>query len=74
MSHWATILTVLLMASIVFGFAMLCMGVGVLFKRRALRGHCGGGDHPVAANGEFLRCDACPNSDDPNAGPCEDAT
>ena len=71
MNQWATILTILLIAIVIFGIAMLCLGLGVLFKRRALRGHCGGGDHPPGHNGEPLRCDACPNTDDPNAGPCE---
>jgi len=68
MSQWATILTVLFIAMILFGLAMVGLGLGVIFKRRALRGHCGGGTPPIGPNGEILRCDTCPNGDDPNAG------
>lgn len=38
---------------------MLIMAVGLLFKYPCLRGSCGGPD-VVGADGESLRCAACP--------------
>jgi hypothetical protein len=72
MNEWPTILTIVGIAVIFFALAMLGLGIGVIFNRKALRGSCGGsGKHRMDPNGKELRCDACPNSDDPNAGPCE---
>lgn len=46
--------------TVAFGFAMAAMAVGVMFKRKCLRGSCGG---PVArdASGEVISCHDCPN-------------
>ena len=38
---------------------MLIMAVGLLFRYPCLRGSCGGPD-VVDADGESLRCEACP--------------
>lgn len=48
------LLTVAVIAAI-----MLAMGVGLLFRYPCLRGSCGGED-PLDANSESLRCAACP--------------
>ena len=48
----------LLTAGMIAG-VMLIMAVGLLFKYPCLRGSCGGPD-VVDADGESLRCDACP--------------
>ena len=48
----------LLTAGLIAG-AMLIMAVGLLFKYPCLRGSCGGPD-VVGADGESLRCAACP--------------
>lgn len=48
------LLTVAVIAAI-----MLAMAVGLLFRYPCLRGSCGGED-PLDANGESLRCAACP--------------
>ena len=48
----------LLTAGLIAG-VMLIMAVGLLFKYPCLRGSCGGPD-VVDADGESLRCDACP--------------
>ena len=42
--------------------AMLIMAVGVIFKRRQLRGSCGG--ILYGTDGEPLNCDACPYRDE----------
>lgn len=43
----------------VVGLCMAAMAVGVLFSDRCLRGSCGGKD-VVGADGDSLRCEACP--------------
>ena len=48
-------------------FAMAIMAIGLLSKNRCLRGSCGGPD-VLDAQGESLRCGACPRRDDPEAG------
>ena len=53
-----TFTTVLLAAGFV-GLTMAIMAVGLLSKRRCLRGSCGGPD-VLDARGESLRCGACP--------------
>ncbi len=50
----------LALTTAVVGVAMLAMAVGAVFKRKCLRGSCGG---PVLrdANGEVISCRDCPN-------------
>ena len=50
---------VFLLTVIVMAIAMLVMAVGVLFRYPCLRGSCGGSD-VLDADGESLRCTACP--------------
>ncbi|MDP7638451.1 MAG: hypothetical protein QGG73_01865 [Candidatus Hydrogenedentes bacterium] len=42
-----------------FGFVVLIMAVGVIFKGHCIRGSCGGEDI-IDANGDLLNCDTCP--------------
>lgn len=51
----------ILLASGLFGLAMLGMGVGVLLSNRELRGSCGGPE-VVTADGDSLSCGACPRN------------
>ena len=51
---------VFLLTVIVMAVAMLIMAVGVLFRYPCLRGSCGGADL-LDADGESLRCAACPH-------------
>ena len=53
-------MTLMLLTLGFFGFAMLIMAVGVIFKRPCLRGSCGGSEALTAA-GESLSCSTCPN-------------
>ena len=52
-------MTTLLLTLAFFGFAVLIMAVGVIFKRPCLRGSCGGADVLDSA-GEPLSCATCP--------------
>lgn len=49
----------LLITCAAFGFIMLIMAVGVIFKGRCLRGSCGG-QAVFDADGEMLNCAHCP--------------
>ena len=51
---------VFLLSVIVIAVAMLIMAVGVLFRYPCLRGSCGGPDL-ADAEGQSLRCAACPH-------------
>lgn len=52
-------LTTITLAAGVIGVAMAIMAIGLLSKRRCLRGSCGGSE-VLDAEGESLRCGACP--------------
>ncbi len=52
-------MTVVLLAAGFIGIAMAIMAIGLLSKNRCLRGSCGGPD-VLDAQGESLRCGACP--------------
>ncbi len=56
-------MTVVLLAIAFFGIAMAIMAIGLLSKNRCLRGSCGGPD-VLDAQGESLRCGACPRRDE----------
>ena len=47
-------------AIVVFAVGMLAMAVGAIFKRKCLRGSCGGPE-VRDANGEVIACADCPN-------------
>lgn len=49
-----------------FAIAMAIMAVGLISKNRCLRGSCGGPE-VRDAQGESLRCDACPKHEDDGA-------
>ena len=53
-------MTTLLLTLGFFGFAVLIMAVGVIFKRPCLRGSCGGPEVRLA-NGDKVSCATCPN-------------
>jgi hypothetical protein len=48
------------------GIAVLAMAVGPIFKRKCLRGSCGG-PAILDANGEPITCNDCPNRSKPLA-------
>lgn len=48
------------LTTLVFGGAMLAMAIGPMFKRKCLRGSCGG-PSMRDANGEVISCHDCPN-------------
>ena len=56
-------MSVVLLAIGFFGIAMAIMAIGLLSKNRCLRGSCGGPD-VLDAQGESLRCGACPRRDE----------
>ena len=56
-------MTVVLLAIAFVGIAMGIMAIGLLSKNRCLRGSCGGPD-VLDAQGESLRCGACPRRDE----------
>ncbi len=56
-------LTTFLLALGAVAIAMAIMAVGLLSRNRCLRGSCGGPD-VLDANGESLRCGACPRNDE----------
>lgn len=56
-------MTVVLLAAAFIGSAMAIMAIGLLSKNRCLRGSCGGPD-VLDAQGESLRCGACPRRDE----------
>ncbi|MDE0620869.1 MAG: hypothetical protein OXH83_04270 [Bryobacterales bacterium] len=56
-------MSVVLLAIGFFGIAMAIMAIGLLSKNRCLRGSCGGPD-VLDAEGESLRCGACPRRDE----------
>lgn len=63
-----SLLLLFIVTVLALGAAMLVMAVGVIFKRKCLRGSCGG----VAvrdANGEAITCDDCPNRGTPGKSP-----
>ena len=53
-------LGVLTLTIFVIGVLMAAMAIGVIFRRKSLRGSCGGAD-VVDCDGESLACGACPN-------------
>ena len=55
-------MSTLLLAVALIGLAMAGMAVGLLSKNRCLRGSCGGPD-VLDAQGESLRCGACPRNE-----------
>lgn len=59
-------LTTFLLALGAVAVAMGIMAVGLLSRNRCLRGSCGGPD-VLDANGESLRCGACPRNDEAGA-------
>ena len=59
-------MSVVLLAIGFFGIAMAIMAIGLLSKNRCLRGSCGGPD-VLDAQGESLRCGACPRRDEQGA-------
>lgn len=65
-------MSVVLLAIGFFGIAMAIMAIGLLSKNRCLRGSCGGPD-VLDAEGESLRCGACPRRDE-QAAPAGDQT
>lgn len=46
--------------TLLIGIAIAAMALGVMFKRRCLRGACGGGQLP-GPDGEPISCERCPN-------------
>lgn len=56
-------LTTFLLALGLIVVAVAIMSVGLLSKNRCLRGSCGGPD-VLDAQGESLRCGACPRNDE----------
>ncbi len=52
-------ITTVLLAAGFIGLTMGIMAIGLLSKKRCLRGSCGGPD-VLDARGESLRCGACP--------------
>ena len=52
-------MTTVLLAGGFMAFAMAIMAVGLMSRNRCLRGSCGGPD-VLDADGESLRCGACP--------------
>lgn len=56
-------MTVVLLAIAFVGVAMGIMAIGLLSKNRCLRGSCGGPD-VLDAQGDSLRCGACPRRDE----------
>ena len=58
MEHGTLMGLFLLTVGLIAG-VMLIMAVGLLFRYPCLRGSCGGAD-VVGADGESLRCAACP--------------
>ncbi len=56
-------MSVVLLAIGFVGIAMAIMAIGLLSKNRCLRGSCGGPD-VLDAQGESLRCGACPRRDE----------
>ena len=67
-----TITTVLLAMGFV-AFVMAVMAVGLFAKRPCLRGSCGGAD-VLDANGDSLRCGACPNPSKGRRGAADQTT
>ena len=66
-------MTVVLLAIGFVGVAMAIMAIGLLSKNRCLRGSCGGPD-VLDAQGESLRCGACPRRDEQAASPGDQTT
>ncbi len=66
-------LTTALLAVGVVAAAMGIMAVGLLAKGRCLRGSCGGPDI-VDANGDSLRCGACPKPPGRNGSVADQTT
>lgn len=56
-------LTTILLAVGLVGLVMAAMAIGTVTKGRCLRGSCGGPE-VLDADGESLRCGACPNPPD----------
>ena len=56
-------MTTVLLAGGFMACAMAIMAVGLMSRNRCLRGSCGGPD-VLDANGESLRCGACPRDRD----------
>ncbi len=52
----------------VLGGGMLAMAIGVMFKRKCLRGSCGG-DAVRDADGKVISCHDCPNRDKQHHAP-----
>jgi hypothetical protein len=53
---------ILLITLVVFGFVVLIMSVGVIFKGQCLRGSCGG-QEIWGPDDELLNCASCPVHD-----------
>ncbi|MXY69142.1 MAG: hypothetical protein F4Y47_11370 [Acidobacteriia bacterium] len=66
-------MSVVLLAIGFFGIAMAIMAIGLLSKNRCLRGSCGGPD-VLDAQGESLRCGACPRRDEEAAASGDQTT
>ncbi len=66
-------MSVVLLAIAFVGIAMAIMAIGLLSKNRCLRGSCGGPD-VLDAQGESLRCGACPRRDEEAAADSGDQT
>ena len=49
---------IFLASLIVFAIAMICMAIGVIVKKRRLRGTCGGLAHLQEEQGH-IKCDTC---------------
>lgn len=56
-------MTTVVLAAGFIAFAMAIMAIGLMSKNRCLRGSCGGPD-VLDAEGESLRCGACPRERD----------
>ena len=55
-------LAIIALAVGIIGIAMAVMSIGLLSKGRCLRGSCGGSE-VLDAEGESLRCGACPREE-----------
>jgi hypothetical protein len=66
-----TLLPVLLVAGVVFGVALVGLGVGAMANRSCLRGSCGGAGLR-ASDGLSLRCMICPRRRGEREVPRED--
>ena len=59
---FATLGTVILLAAVLIGAAVLAMAVDVIFERPCLRGSCGG-PAVIGPDGEKISCSDFPNRD-----------